>query len=117
MPQTLKKGLDKRGYPEKLIESVETAQTRLKDIKNSIGEVLLAARSALSKAKDLKAIYPYVFSITCVYATRQRVREAKSKERKRAYSIVESLIPINVKDPSMLSDAERLIKILGGGAL
>jgi len=95
-----------------LIEKVKEIQEDLKDARRAISETLQAAKSMIAMAKDAALREEYVLPIAYLYAYRQIARVGK-----RSYEVVNSFIPGELDEPSSLSDVDRLIKIIGGGAI
>lgn len=88
-----------------------------KRLRRAIAESLSCARNMAEKVRDLEN---YLIPLAIVYAYRQAGREDLDREARESFEIVTKLYPFNDKDGrriSMFSDADRLIKISGGGAL
>ncbi|MEM2749940.1 MAG: hypothetical protein QW147_05245, partial [Candidatus Bathyarchaeia archaeon] len=98
---------------DNLIGQVSEIQHVLKNTRHAISEVLQAAKSMITRAENVKEYERYVFPIAYIYACRQIARV----KRANSYEFVKSLIPDNLDSPSSLSDADRLIKIIGGGVI
>ncbi|MEM1990858.1 MAG: hypothetical protein QW782_09560, partial [Candidatus Bathyarchaeia archaeon] len=98
---------------DNLIGQVSEIQHVLKNTRHAISEVLQAAKSTITRAENVKGYERYVFPLAYIYACRQIARV----KRANSYEFVKSLIPDNLDSPSSLSDADRLIKIIGGGVI
>lgn len=100
----------------KLVDYIKSMQRRAKNIRSAINEILTVARSALLSSGYSSDIHEYMLSTAYLYAIRQKIR-AIDEEKRRAYEDVAKLAPAGIKGSSMFSDADRLIKMLGGGIL
>ncbi|MEM0049615.1 MAG: HD domain-containing protein [Candidatus Bathyarchaeia archaeon] len=95
-----------------LIKQISEIQRVLKNARRAISEVLQAAKSMIARAGNVKGYEGYIFPIAYIYACRQIARV----EGVESYEFVKSLIPVSLYSSS-LSDADRLIKIIGGGVI
>ena len=104
-----------------ILREVNSVKERAKRLRNCIFEAINAADRMSSKLGCLK---DHWIALSYVYLSRQAGREGVSEEVREAYRTASQLVKVIEKnDPaerrwtSLYSDAERLIKICGGGAL
>ncbi|MEN2974894.1 MAG: HD domain-containing protein [Candidatus Caldarchaeales archaeon] len=98
----------------RLIENDQ--QSRAKHVRRAIAESLSSARRMVKKVKGLE---DYLISLSTTYAYRQSRREELDELTRRCFETITKLdlSRYNGKQYSMYSDADRLIKISGGGAI
>ena len=108
----------------KLEDKVRNEQRRLKRARSAIRSVISAAKSMLPEpisewGKDLQG---WALSLSYLYGVRQirraterRGREAE--ETRKSYEVCAKLSPAKVGETARYADADRLAKMLGGGAL
>ena len=97
------------------LEDVEREKRRVKRIREVIGKTLATIENLTSERVgegwDLALLAAHVF------ARRQIARLEGKEELLEAYKCVRELLPKRLGKGSLLSDADRLIQILGGGVL
>jgi hypothetical protein len=110
-----------RRLKEDIFEEVNLIKDKAKKLRSCILDVADAAERMSSKVEDLK---DYRIPLSSVYSLRQATREGVSEEVRESYRIVyqlariiEGVEPTKRRWISSYSDAERLIKICGGGVL
>ncbi|MEM3448992.1 MAG: HD domain-containing protein [Thermoproteota archaeon] len=91
---------------DELKRRVEDDQKRVKQIRSAINSSLSAARSRVESSE-------YIPIAAFFYAKRQEARMGEHSP----YREVLKLIPLKLGEKSRLTDADRLIKIVGGGVL
>lgn len=90
---------------------------KAKNLRRAIAESLNKGRSMGEKVKGLE---DYLISLSMIYAHRQSSRKELNEETRKSFEIVTKLCLFkdgSREQLSMYSDADRLIKISGGGAL
>lgn len=98
-------------------KEVNDMKEEIKHVRRAITESLSVARSMVEKVKGLE---DYLIPLSATYAYRQACRKDLSEKARRGFEIVTKLhlskngVGYN---SSMYSDADRLIKISGGGML
>ena len=104
-----------------IVGEVNSVKDKAKKLRSCIFDVVDAAERMSSKVEDLK---DYRISLSSLYSLRQATREGVSEGVRESYRTVYQLAKIIEGDGSakrrwvsFYSDAERLIKICGGGAL
>jgi len=104
-----------------ILSEVNSIKEKAKRLRNCIFEAINAAERMSSKLGSLK---DHWIALSYAYSSRQAAREGVSEEIRESYRTVSQLVKvIEEGDPagrrwtSLYSDAERLIKICGGGAL
>ena len=109
------------GLREDIVKEANSVKEKAKRLRNCIFEVIDAAQRMSSKLGGLK---DHWIALSYVYSSRQAAREGVSEEVREGYRTVSQLVRVIEGDGlagrrwiSLYSDAERLIKICGGGAL
>jgi hypothetical protein len=104
-----------------MVEEAKSVKEKAKKLRSCILDVVDAGERMSSKVEDLKG---YHISLSSLYSLRQASREGVSEEVRESFRTVYQLAKIIEEDGaakrrwvSFYSDAERLIKICGGGAL
>jgi len=104
-----------------IVGEANSIRDKAKKLRSCIFDVVDAAERMASKVEDLK---DYLISLSSLYSSRQATREGVSEEVRESYRTVCQLAK-SIEEgglatrrwTSFYSDAERLIKICGGGAL
>lgn len=106
---------------EDIVGEVNWVREKARRLRTCIFEVIDAAERMSSGIGGLK---DYWISLSYAYSSRQAAREGVTEEVRESYRTVSQLVRISEEDgsarrrwASLYSDAERLIKICGGGAL
>ena len=109
------------GLREDIVKEANSVKEKAKRLRNCIFEVIDAAQGMSSKLGGLK---DHWIALSYVYSSRQAAREGVGEEIREGYRTVSQLVRVIEGDGlagrrwiSLYSDAERLIKICGGGAL
>ena len=104
-----------------IVGEVNSIKDKAKKLRSCIFDVVDAAERMSSKVEDLK---DYRISLSSIYSLRQAAREGVSEEVRESFRTVHQLAKSIEGDGqarrrwvSFYSDAERLVKICGGGAL
>ena len=100
---------------------VKTIKEKMKSIRTAINDSIDAARSMINRAIGLE---DYLVPLSYTYAIKQAVKTSISEKTREGYKIVSLLArPKNIDSEegrkwiSLYSDADRLIKICGGGVI
>lgn len=110
------------GEKTDLVQKILSEQANAKKIMSAIRECLRVANTALEKlptSKDRALMKDMLSSIAELYAQRQLARsEGRGKNESWKYRVVLSMILLRDGEKRIpFSDIERLLKIIGGGAL
>jgi len=104
-----------------MVGEAKSVKEKAKRLRSCILDVVDAGERMSSKVEDLKG---YHISLSSLYSLRQASREGVSEEVRESFRTVYQLAKIIEEDRAakrrwvcFYSDAERLIKICGGGAL